>query len=98
SGLRHSVCGAPPGGCILDFVSPKSRSTSESTDDYLKAILELSGPSETPVASNDLAARLSVRAASVTGMLQKMARQRPPLVLYRKHYGVRLSAAGKRRA
>jgi DtxR family Mn-dependent transcriptional regulator len=31
-------------------------------------------------------------------MLQKLARQRPPLVLYQKHHGVRLSAAGKRRA
>ncbi len=31
-------------------------------------------------------------------MLQKLARQRPPLVLYRKHHGVRLSAAGARRA
>lgn len=83
---------------ILDFVPPKPRSTSESTDDYLKAILELSGSAEVPVSSNDLAARLSVRAASVTGMLQKMARQRPPLVIYRKHHGARLSAAGKRRA
>lgn len=91
-------CGAASGRRILYFVSPKNRPSSESTDDYLKAILELSGTSEAPVASNDLAARLSVRAASVTGMLQKMARRRPPLVLYRKHYGVRLSSAGKRRA
>lgn len=71
---------------------------SEAADDYLKAILELSGAHETPVASNQLAAKLGVRAASVTGMLQKLARQRPPLVLYEKHHGVRLSAAGKRRA
>ena len=85
-------------GRILDFVSPKIRSTSEATDDYLKAILELSGAAEIPVSSNDLAARLGVRAASVTGMLQKLARQHPPLVLYEKHHGVRLSAAGKRRA
>ena len=79
-------------------MSPKIRSTSEATDDYLKAILELSGGAENRVCSNDLAARLGVRAASVTGMLQKLARQRPPLVLYEKHHGVRLSAAGKRRA
>jgi DtxR family Mn-dependent transcriptional regulator len=77
---------------------PKIRSTSEATDDYLKAILELSGAAETPVSSNDLAARLGVRAASVTGMLQKLARQQPPLVLYEKHHGVRLSSPGKRRA
>src|SRR4051794_960555 len=31
-------------------------------------------------------------------MLQKLASQRPVLVLYQKHHGVRLSLAGKRRA
>ncbi|MFL6464260.1 MAG: metal-dependent transcriptional regulator [Bryobacteraceae bacterium] len=73
-------------------------STSESIDDYLKAILELGGAEEAPVTSNALAERLGVRAASVTGMLQKLASQRPALVLYQKHHGVRLSLAGKRRA
>ena len=72
--------------------------TSESVDDYLRAILELSGKSEERVSSNGLATRLGVRAASVTGMLQKLAAHRPPLVLYEKHRGVRLSAAGMRRA
>src|SRR5436305_2092600 len=80
------------------LVAAKLRSTSEAPDDYLKAILELSGEPEAPVSSNDLAARLGVRAASVTGMLKKLAAQRPSLVLYEKHHGVRLSAAGKRRA
>src|SRR5437667_8077069 len=70
----------------------------EAVDDYLKAILELSGPQETRVSSNALAARLGVRAASVTGMLQKLASRRPSLVLYEKHRGVRLTVAGKRRA
>ena len=83
---------------ILNFVSPKTRSSSEATDDYLKAILELSGSAESPVSSNRLAARLGLRAASITGMLQKLARQRPALVLYEKHHGVRLSPAGKRKA
>ena len=41
---------------------------------------------------------LEVRAASVTGMLQKLADQRPSFVKYEKHYGVRLSELGKRRA
>jgi DtxR family transcriptional regulator, Mn-dependent transcriptional regulator len=98
NGLFLRACDWISPGRILYFVSPKIRSTSEATDDYLKAILELSGASETRVSSNDLAARLDVRPASVTGMLQKLARQRPPLVLYEKHHGVRLSAAGKRRA
>jgi DtxR family transcriptional regulator, Mn-dependent transcriptional regulator len=72
--------------------------TSESVDDYLKAILELEGSGEQRVTSNALAERLGVRAASVTGMLQKLATQRPPLVQYEKHHGVRLTNAGKRRA
>jgi DtxR family Mn-dependent transcriptional regulator len=79
-------------------VPPKTPTTSEATENYLKAILELSGSADKPVSSNDLAARLGVRAASITGMLQKLAAQRPSLVLYEKHRGVRLSAAGKRRA
>jgi DtxR family Mn-dependent transcriptional regulator len=79
-------------------VPPKVNQPSEASDDYLKAILELSGEQELRVTSNALAERLGVRAASVTGMLQKLAAQSPPLVLYEKHHGVRLAAAGKRRA
>jgi DtxR family transcriptional regulator, Mn-dependent transcriptional regulator len=70
----------------------------ESIDDYLKAILELGGPDEEQVAGNALAGHLGVRAASVTGMLQKLAAQKPPLVKYEKHHGARLTAAGKMRA
>ena len=70
----------------------------ESVDDYLKAILELSGPEEELVSSNALAGHLGVRAASVTGMLQKLAAQKPPFVHYEKHHGARLTAAGKMRA
>lgn len=72
--------------------------STEAVDDYLKAILELSGPSGERVNSNALAAHLEVRAASVTGMLKKLADQRPSFVKYEKHYGVRLSELGKRRA
>jgi DtxR family Mn-dependent transcriptional regulator len=72
--------------------------STEAVDDYLKAILELSGPSDERVAGNALAAHLEVRAASVTGMLKKLADQRPSFVKYEKHYGVRLSELGKRRA
>jgi len=70
----------------------------ESVDDYLKAILELSGPEQKRVTSNALAHQLGVRAASVTGMLQKLAAQHPPLVKYEKHHGVLLTPAGNRRA
>lgn len=77
---------------------PLSAATSESVDDYLKAILELGGAEDSRVATHALAERLGVRTPSVTGMLQKLAAQRPALVLYEKHRGVRLTAAGKRRA
>jgi DtxR family Mn-dependent transcriptional regulator len=72
--------------------------TSESVDDYLKAILELGGAEDSRVTTNALAERLGVRTPSVTGMLQKLALQRPALVLYEKHRGVQLTATGKRRA
>jgi DtxR family Mn-dependent transcriptional regulator len=70
----------------------------ESVDDYLKAILELGGAEEERVAGTSLARHLGIRAASVTGMLQKLAAHQPPLVKYEKHRGVRLTAAGKMRA
>jgi DtxR family Mn-dependent transcriptional regulator len=64
----------------------------------LKAILELASAEEARVTSNALAQHLGVRAASVTGMLQKLAVRKPPFVIYEKHHGVRLTAAGKMRA
>jgi DtxR family Mn-dependent transcriptional regulator len=72
--------------------------TTESVDDYLKAILELGGSKGEQVTSNALAQHLGIRAASVTGMLQKLAAQKPPFVKYEKHHGVRLTATGKMRA
>jgi DtxR family Mn-dependent transcriptional regulator len=64
----------------------------------LKAILELAGPEEERATSNALAHHLGIRAASVTGMLQKLAAQKPPFVKYEKHHGVRLTAIGRIRA
>jgi DtxR family Mn-dependent transcriptional regulator len=72
--------------------------STESVDNYLKAILDLSGPEQERVTSNELAHYLGVRAASVTGMLQKLAVQKPPLVKYEKHRGAHLTAAGRMRA
>lgn len=70
----------------------------ESVDDYLKAILSLGGPREERVSGNALAQQLGVRAASVTGMVKKLAAHRPALVRYERHHGVRLTRAGKMRA
>jgi DtxR family Mn-dependent transcriptional regulator len=71
---------------------------SESVDNYLKAILFLTGPEERRVTSKSLSDRLAVAPASVTNMLQKLAGAASPLVEYERHRGVLLSAAGKRRA
>ena len=71
---------------------------SEAIDDYLKAISQLSGRPERQVSSTEIAAHLSITAASVTNMLQKLAAQEPPLVIYEKHHGAKLAKAGKKRA
>jgi DtxR family transcriptional regulator, Mn-dependent transcriptional regulator len=71
---------------------------SEAIDDYLKAIFQLSGRPERQVSSTEIAVHLSITAASVTNMLQKLAAQEPPLVVYKKHHGVKLAKAGKKRA
>src|ERR1700722_5717671 len=71
---------------------------SEAVDDYLKAIFKLSGREERQVSSTEIALHLAITPASVTNMLQKLAAQTPPLVVYKKHHGAKLSKAGKRRA
>jgi DtxR family transcriptional regulator, Mn-dependent transcriptional regulator len=71
---------------------------SEAVDDYLKAIFQLSGREERQVSSTEIAAHLTITPASVTNMLQKLAASQPPMVVYEKHYGVKLSKAGKKRA
>jgi DtxR family Mn-dependent transcriptional regulator len=70
----------------------------ESVDNYLKAIFALGGAQRARVTSTGLAKRLGVAPASVTNMLQKLATSSPQLVEYEPHRGVRLSAAGMRRA
>jgi DtxR family transcriptional regulator, Mn-dependent transcriptional regulator len=71
---------------------------SEAMDDYLKAIFELSGLPERQVSSTEIAVHLAITGASVTNMLQKLAAHEPPLVAYKKHHGVKLAKAGKKRA
>jgi DtxR family Mn-dependent transcriptional regulator len=68
-----------------------------SIQDYLKNIYELTEDGET-ASTNALAAKLKVSAPSVTGMIQKLASAKPPLVEYQKHQGVTLTKDGKRAA
>src|ERR1700738_66645 len=78
--------------------SRRGNVNTESVDNYLKAILALSGTDEHRVSSTSLASRLGVAPASVTNMLQKLASSPLPPVEYERHRGGLLSAAGKRRA
>lgn len=74
------------------------RKTSESVDDYLKAIFTLAGPEERRVGSKELADHLTLAPASVTNMLQRLGAATPRLVEYERHHGVRLSKLGRKRA
>jgi len=64
-------------------------------EDYLKAIYEI-GRGTVPVATNDIAQRLSVAPASVSGMVRRLADQR--LLDYERYRGVTLTEAGRRAA
>ncbi len=68
-----------------------------SIQDYLKHIYELTEHGQL-ASTNDLARALQVKPASVTGMIQKLANDRPALVAYQKHQGVTLTATGKKAA
>jgi DtxR family transcriptional regulator, Mn-dependent transcriptional regulator len=72
----------------------ESRRWSQSIEDYLKTIHDLSQDAE-PISTNQIAAQLNVAPASVTSMLKKLARQDPPLVEYTRHYGVTLTESGR---
>jgi DtxR family Mn-dependent transcriptional regulator len=69
----------------------------QSTQDYLKHIFELTEDGRA-ASTNDLATRLGVKPASVTGMVQKLASAEPPLVDYQKHQGVTLTPEGEQAA
>lgn len=68
-----------------------------SIQDYLKHIYELTENGET-ASTNALAAKLKIRPASVTGMVQKLASAQPALVEYQKHQGVTLTKEGRKAA
>lgn len=68
-----------------------------SIQDYLKTIYELTESGES-ASTNDLAKKLNVKPASVTGMIQKLALSKPALVEYQKHQGVTLTKEGRRGA
>jgi DtxR family Mn-dependent transcriptional regulator len=73
---------------------PDAKPLSESIQDYLKVIYDL-GQTGEPTSTNQIAERLRVRPASVTGMLKRLASMDPPLVNYQKHRGVQLTEHGR---
>jgi DtxR family Mn-dependent transcriptional regulator len=68
-----------------------------SIQDYLKHIYELTESGEN-ASTTALASKMKISAPSVTGMIQKLATSKPPLVEYQKHQGVTLTKEGKRAA
>ncbi len=70
---------------------------SPASQDYLKAIYDLS-EQHGRASTSQIADQLAIKPASVTGMLQKMAQDEPPLVTYKKHQGVTLTPEGERAA
>jgi len=67
---------------------------SQSVEDYLKAIYELT-ISKDITSTSEIAERLTVSPASVTSMLKKIAGFRPELIIYHKSRGVQLTVEGK---
>jgi DtxR family Mn-dependent transcriptional regulator len=67
---------------------------SPASQDYLKAIYDLS-ERHGRASTSQIADQLAIKPASVTGMLQKMAQDEPPLVVYKKHQGVTLTPEGE---
>jgi len=76
------------------YTRPNNMSAlSESVQDYLKTIYDLRQENER-VTTNALAARLNIAAASVTGMLKKLAEMK--LVSYEPYQGATLTPAGEK--
>lgn len=65
----------------------------QAVEDYLKAIFEIQ-QTEKKVATTALANHMKVTAASVTGMLKKLANLK--LVIYQPYQGVELTSAGEK--
>ena len=62
-------------------------------EDYLKAIYELERHSDSPAGTNDIAGRLGIAAASVSGMVQRLARL--GLVRAERYRGAKLTPSGR---
>lgn len=65
-------------------------------ENYLKAIYHLSEEGKKSVSTNDVAAEMKTKPASVSDMLRKLGEKE--VIEYRKYYGVNMTEEGKKRA
>jgi DtxR family transcriptional regulator, Mn-dependent transcriptional regulator len=65
-------------------------------ENYLKAIYHLSDGGKKSVSTNDIAAEIKTKAASVSDMLRKLGEKE--VIEYRKYYGLQITESGKRHA
>jgi DtxR family transcriptional regulator, Mn-dependent transcriptional regulator len=75
--------------------SPANPPLTGPVEDYLKAIYDLERDAQ-PAATNDIAERLAISPASVSGMMRRLAEQ--GLITHEPYRGARLTAAGRRAA
>lgn len=79
--------------------APPPRDEDELTgpaEDYLKAVYEIEDGGRGAAATTDIAQRLGVAPASVSGMVRRLAEQ--GLLSYERYHGVTLTPAGRRAA
>jgi len=75
--------------------SGKRETLTAPVEDYLKAIYAI-GKGSGPAATNDIAERLDLAPASVSGMVRRLADQ--GLLAYERYHGVKLTESGRRAA
>ncbi|MAD97829.1 MAG: iron-dependent repressor [Flavobacteriaceae bacterium] len=66
---------------------------SQSEENYLKAIYQLSSITKDGVSTNDIAKKLETKASSVSDMIKRLSEKK--LIEYKKYYGVRLTKEGE---
>jgi len=76
-------------------VEPQVDDLTAPVEDYLKAIYEIE-LSDAAAATNDIAHRLNIAPASVSGMVRRLAEQ--GLLAYERYRGVRLTDTGRKAA
>lgn len=87
SGTREAV--------VRDAGGGRSEALTAPVEDYLKAIYAIGGGTGA-AATNDIAQRLDLAPASVSGMVRRLADQ--GLLAYERYHGVKLTESGRRAA